>query len=615
MSGTAQFVLMLTVLVFVVMWGLSHEMNSMDEDLLAGKDNPTARKTAAQIDVEDKVPKTPAQQAAEFTSRSRERARERERLFSETKTKADSGDVRAQVDLGLMYLVEVYGRGRFGDLQEAGDRRKAAVQWFRKAAEQGDTFAQYQLGMMYLSGSKDRARALVGSDEKEAIKWLRKAAEQGFREAQASLGLIYAFEGAEQDLEEAVKWFRKAAEQEHFYGGYFLGQAYLNGDGAEEDLNESFKWFLKSAEAGYPIAQFQIGLMYADGRGVQKNNKKAVEWYEKASRQGLVKAQYELGLRYANGEGVEQNLVMSYSWISRASARGDAKAENFKETISKKLTPDQIAKAEKMRHWDMGEASSQRESEYYITPEEYMMQRVQSFEGNFDSPNNMIGRHIHSNWRLLKEMGHFWEVKALAEQGNVSAQLDLGVMYYGAQRQWVPPLGGEDNYKEAVKWYRKAAEKGYAPAQSRLGGMYNRGYGVPRDEKEAVKWYLKAAKQEDVSALVGLGFIYDERPGYALFGKLVQRNDKKSVKWFRKAANLGGDSAQRILGDRYANGRGVPKDNLTAYMWYSLAVTNGHPYAFKEKGLLLKDMTPDQIAEAEVLIEKMLKKNPKLLNK
>ena len=46
---------------------------------------------------------------------------------------------------------------------------------------------------------------------------------------------------------------------------------------------------------------------------------------------------------------------------------------------------------------------------------------------------------------------------------------------------------------EAVKWFRKAAEQGNASAQSNLGVMYAEGRGVPQDDAEAVKWYRRGA--------------------------------------------------------------------------------------------------------------------------
>ena len=56
------------------------------------------------------------------------------------------------------------------------------------------------------------------------------------------------------------------------------------------------------------------------------------------------------------------------------------------------------------------------------------------------------------------------EWKSLAEDGDRSAQFNLGVMYdYG---QGVP-----QGYKEAINWYTLAAEQGNAKAQTNLGFM------------------------------------------------------------------------------------------------------------------------------------------------
>jgi TPR repeat protein len=49
------------------------------------------------------------------------------------------------------------------------------------------------------------------------------------------------------------------------------------------------------------------------------------------------------------------------------------------------------------------------------------------------------------------------------------------------------------DYKEAVKWYRKAAEQGNAAGQYNLGLMYRIGRGVPKDYVAAYAWYRLAA--------------------------------------------------------------------------------------------------------------------------
>lgn len=49
--------------------------------------------------------------------------------------------------------------------------------------------------------------------------------------------------------------------------------------------------------------------------------------------------------------------------------------------------------------------------------------------------------------------------------------------------------------EDAVAWYRKAAESGYAGAQNSLGVMIMQGLGVKADCGEAVRWYARAAAQ------------------------------------------------------------------------------------------------------------------------
>jgi TPR repeat protein len=92
-------------------------------------------------------------------------------------------------------------------------------------------------------------------------------------------------------------------------------------------------------------------------------------------------------------------------------------------------------------------------------------------------------------------------LRPLADQGNTTAQANLGVLY--ANGQGVP-----QDYAQAVMWYHKAADHGDADAQANLGFMYFKGLGVPQDRAQAILWYRRAADQgnaraqHDLSALV-----------------------------------------------------------------------------------------------------------------
>ena len=66
--------------------------------------------------------------------------------------------------------------------------------------------------------------------------------------------------------------------------------------------------------------------------------------------------------------------------------------------------------------------------------------------------------------------------------------------------------GVQQNYAEAVKWYRKAAEQGYAGAQFNLGCMYANGEGVLQSGAAAADWYYKA----------GLSYLKEGKRDYAL---------------------------------------------------------------------------------------------------
>lgn len=55
--------------------------------------------------------------------------------------------------------------------------------------------------------------------------------------------------------------------------------------------------------------------------------------------------------------------------------------------------------------------------------------------------------------------------------------------------------GVRRNYREAARWFRKAAEQGLAMAQYNLGYLHAYGRGVPKDENAAIDWYSRAANQ------------------------------------------------------------------------------------------------------------------------
>ena len=170
----------------------------------------------------------------------------------------------------------------------------------------------------------------------------------------------------------------------------------------------------------------------------------------------------------------------------------------------------------------------------------------------------------------------FAETKAKAEAGDVISQFKLGMMYSNGE-------GVLEDDKEAVKWYRKAADQGYAYAQAILGVMYYNGEGVLKDDKEAVKWYRKAADKGNAPAQYNLGIMYYN-------GKGVLQDFKQAMKWIHEAADQGNglvqNKAQSKLGTMYDNGEGVLEDDKEAVKWYKLAADQGYAPAQYNLGLM-----------------------------
>lgn len=69
---------------------------------------------------------------------------------------------------------------------------------------------------------------------------------------------------------------------------------------------------------------------------------------------------------------------------------------------------------------------------------------------------------------------------------------------------------GGQNDTQAVRWYWKAAEQGYATAEIALGECLLSGYGIKKDLRGAVSWYQKAVDQGDGLAQYKLDVLPDE---------------------------------------------------------------------------------------------------------
>lgn len=142
-------------------------------------------------------------------------------------------------------------------------------------------------------------------------------------------------------------------------------------------------------------------------------------------------------------------------------------------------------------------------------------------------------------------------------------------------QQGVNPTNGDgvsQDYEEAVKPFRLAAEQGDAVDQVLLGLMYDTGTGVHRDRDEAVKWYRLAAEQGNAAAQYQLGAVHEH-------GKGVPQDYVEAARWYRLAAEQGDAYGQHSLAHMYECELGVHEDYIEAVKWFRLAAEQGHAKA------------------------------------
>jgi hypothetical protein len=93
-----------------------------------------------------------------------------------------------------------------------------------------------------------------------------------------------------------------------------------------------------------------------------------------------------------------------------------------------------------------------------------------------------------------------------ANNGNVSAQVQLGYMYEAGEAVWAgSPWSGDDGSRrpndiKAMNWYRKAADQGNAQAMYHVGHLWARGWARGQDIKQARAWMERAAALGDKDA-------------------------------------------------------------------------------------------------------------------
>ena len=275
-----------------------------------------------------------------------------------------------------------------------------------------------------VAGYEKAIDAYKKGDYKTSAKLILPLAKNGLAKAQYNLGVMYEKgQGVEKNLKKAKKWFQFAAEQGLAKAQYNLGLMYGKGKGVEKDYGKAIKWMTLAADQGNGKAQTNLGWMYETGKGVPRDTQKALFWYQLASDQGLAKAQKKL------------NLLLNKN---KENLRGHS--NDSKEFISlKEKHPEEIKDLQTTSslHQEINEIQTEKSNEIATTSET--------------------------------------DLKTEQEQPNlISTKKAEAQIHFGLGVRFENGEGVPQDYNEAIRWYRLAADQGHGKAKEKLNILLNK---------------------------------------------------------------------------------------------------------------------------------------------
>lgn len=113
-----------------------------------------------------------------------------------------------------------------------------------------------------------------------------------------------------------------------------------------------------------------------------------------------------------------------------------------------------------------------------------------------------------------------------------------------------------NNFTEALKWYRKGAEKNDTNCQNAIGVRYFNGEGVKKSNPDAFFWFRRAAENGNALGERNLGYCY-------MNGFGTSKNLDEAERWLRKAVEDGDESAQELLDELGVAENGYDSSNKT----------------------------------------------------
>ena len=219
---------------------------------------------------------------------------------------------------------------------------------------------------------------------------------------------------------------------------------------------KSFDEVKKAAQKGDAQAQYELGEMYEYGEVTAIDYAEALKWYKKSAKQGNANGQYGVGRIYSNGLGVEEDCVEGMKWYMLSAEQNNSQGQRGVGNLYR--------------------AGCGVEKNF----DEAMKWYQKSIKQNDAKTMYTLGLFYIEEYNDTVE-GLKWLMKS-AENGITAAYMTLGHR-----------LLLQENYAEALKWFKRGEEKGNRGCLFYLGVMYEYELGVEQDFSKATNHFRASA--------------------------------------------------------------------------------------------------------------------------
>jgi len=120
-----------------------------------------------------------------------------------------------------------------------------------------------------------------------------------------------------------------------------------------------------------------------------------------------------------------------------------------------------------------------------------------------------------------------------------------------------------------------------------------------KDYASAIQHWVPLAEQGHSAAQYHVGLLYHNGDG-------LRQDYERAQFWLRTAAVQGNVAAQYFLGHMHEMGEGAPQNFGQAHMWYNIASGNGDVLGGKYRDSIARQMTAEQVVEAQAMARECL---------